>query len=420
MIFSTAAGGPDAARPAPVRRVNRLPSPGGHAWSPRAEPAWAPDRADGLPGNLHAAREVLASVREALSGPDPSVAGVLYAVQAALGAEELFLLCSRGDVCGAGVEVTAFPVRKEMWTLPGNAVADAATWGPGGPDQAAVRRMAMALGVGSKVWATGFVRLQDRDEVLLATWSERDVPRASAEVMDLAAEAVAMGRTSMRSHPSNVSAFLRRERTELAERLHDDLLQTVTGAILELETIGHGALGHAELDLESIDSVKVALRRSVAEMRGVIAALSQGRPLEDSSAGEVPGGLRGYVQSVVEQWGLSTRVVVEGDLDLAPDPVTALAHAVIREALANAAKHASTADVTVRLATTETDLTVSVIDKGRGFTPHEREKALQAHHLGLEMLQRRVAEHGGTLHVESTPGKGTRVVARIPIDEVAS
>ena len=79
----------------------------------------APDRADGLPSNLHAAREVLASVREALSGPDPSVAGVLYAVQAALGAEELFLLCSRGDVCGAGVEVTAFPVRKEMWTLQG-------------------------------------------------------------------------------------------------------------------------------------------------------------------------------------------------------------------------------------------------------------------------------------------------------------
>jgi signal transduction histidine kinase len=63
---------------------------------------------------------------------------------------------------------------------------------------------------------------------------------------------------------------------------------------------------------------------------------------------------------------------------------------------------------------------VSVADRGRGFTQLERKQAAREHHLGLDILQRRIREYGGTLQIETSPGKGTRIVVRLPIDEVAS
>jgi len=234
--------------------------------------------------------------------------------------------------------------------------------------------------------------------------------------MLVAAEVVAMTRAALRTHPANTSAYLQRERTRLGERLHDDLLQSVTSAVLELETLAHTD-GIPSDGLEAIETTREALRRSVAEIREVVAALAEGRPPADPTA---PESLPNYIESVIEQWGLSTRVVVEGDLQRIPSVAAMLAGAVIREALVNVAKHAASGDVAVRVAVTDADLVVSVADRGRGFTVEDRQRAAGEHHLGLDILQRRIREYGGTLQVETSPGKGTKIVARLPIDEVAS
>lgn len=360
---------------------------------------------------------ILAAARSALSDRDPSLAEVLSAVRDALDARDLFILCARAEVCGAGIEVTAFPVRQALRSMPSALSAEAAGWGPAGPDAASIRRIAMALGVGRNEWATGFVRAEDRDEVLLATW-ERGATPASAETMTVAAEVLAMTRAALRAHPANASAFVQRERTDLGQRLHDDLLQTVTGAVLELEALRQSP-GVPEQSLQAIDAAREALHRSVADIRRTVAALSDGRPPADPVDG-MGNSLPGYIESMVEQWGLSTRVVVEGDLQRVPPTGVMLAGAVIREALVNVAKHASSGDVAVRLLVSDADIMVSVADRGRGFTQLERKQAAREHHLGLDILQRRIREYGGTLQIETSPGKGTRIVVRLPIDEVAS
>jgi signal transduction histidine kinase len=360
---------------------------------------------------------ILAAARSALSDREPSLAEVLSAVRDALHARDLFILCARAEVCGAGIEVTAFPVRQALRSLPPALSAEAAGWGPTGPDHASTRRIAMALGVGRGEWATGFVRAEDRDEVLLATW-ERDATPATHETMTVAAEVVAMTRAALRAHPSNTAAHVQRERAELGQQLHDDVLQTMTGAVLELEALLQSP-DVPEAGRQAIDAARQSLHGSVADLRRTVAALSAGRSVADPAEG-LADGLPGYIESVVEQWGLSTRVVVEGDLQRVPPVAVMLAGAVIREALVNVAKHASSGDVTVRVAVTDPDLVVSVADRGKGFTKLERTKAAREHHLGLDILQRRIREYGGTLQIETSPGKGTRVVARLPIDEVAS
>jgi two-component system sensor kinase len=135
---------------------------------------------------------------------------------------------------------------------------------------------------------------------------------------------------------------------------------------------------------------------------------------------EQHGPLTESITDVARRWRLPARVAVEGDLSTVPGRVLSVAYVVIREALTNAAKHAASNNVTVSLSAGVDDLTVIVGDGGKGFTRRDVQAAREAKHVGLAMLRRRVAEIGGRLQVESRPGKGTRVIAELPLRRTAS
>jgi signal transduction histidine kinase len=118
------------------------------------------------------------------------------------------------------------------------------------------------------------------------------------------------------------------------------------------------------------------------------------------------------VRSVLDRWQLPATWSIEGDLAEVSPSVLEAASSVIREGIANAAKHGGGRDVAVRVLASDRSVEVSVEDHGRGFESSKHEPA--AGHLGLDMLRRRVADVHGTLDVRSAPGKGTRVVARLP------
>jgi two-component system sensor histidine kinase ComP len=96
-------------------------------------------------------------------------------------------------------------------------------------------------------------------------------------------------------------------------------------------------------------------------------------------------------------------------------PVLHAASSVIREGVANAAKHSTSKDVAVRVQATPQRVEVQVEDRGQGFQQSSEKPGVG--HLGLEMMRRLVTEVRGTLDIESSPGRGTRVVARLPVDE---
>jgi signal transduction histidine kinase len=84
-----------------------------------------------------------------------------------------------------------------------------------------------------------------------------------------------------------------------------------------------------------------------------------------------------------------------------------------QEALTNVVKHARASTVHVRLVWTETAgafVKLEVSDDGVGFDAFLDRPG----HLGLRMMAERTAKLGGTLHVESAPGRGTTVSAVIP------
>jgi signal transduction histidine kinase len=197
-------------------------------------------------------------------------------------------------------------------------------------------------------------------------------------------------------------------RVQLAYAIHDGLTQVVTASVLELESLA----ARAELNpREAVGALHAAigeLRHALDEIRSVLAELT---PAEPGSAKPIEDLLR----SVLERWHLPARWSIEGDLGEIPASVLETASSVIREGVANAAKHADGGEVAVRVQASGRSVEVSVEDHGCGFETSGREWT--DGHLGLDMLRRRVADAHGTLDVSSAPGKGTRVVARLPVTD---
>jgi signal transduction histidine kinase len=91
---------------------------------------------------------------------------------------------------------------------------------------------------------------------------------------------------------------------------------------------------------------------------------------------------------------------------------------VVQEALTNVARHAGARRVGVLIGRREGHAVAVVEDDGRGFDPEAGRAAHPGHrHLGLAGMHERVALVGGTLEVESAPGEGTTVFARIPLPD---
>lgn len=198
------------------------------------------------------------------------------------------------------------------------------------------------------------------------------------------------------------------ERARLAYAIHDGLTQIVTASVLELEALAREATTDPMGAAAAVTRAAAELRRSLDEIRAILDNLSSRHVGPEDPLEEL---LRG----VMERWQIPASWSIEGDLQGVPAPVLEAASSVIRESVANAAKHSASKDVAVRVHATRTAMEVRVEDEGRGFQPSGAEP--RAGHLGLEMMRRRVAEVHGTLDIESAPGRGTRVVARLPVGQ---
>jgi len=374
-----------------------------------AGPAWPVGGSLGSHQEVAALDRLFAACQNVLGRTGSTIEDLLASVREALQADELFLISDRG----ADLEVLTpnagpYPRRLPMDRGLGHVGSE--------PDlgNGALKRLALGLGVSSRALAGAFGRQGSDAEILLAGWAEG--PALSPMSMAVAARTLSTARAAVQGRRQAVTSLLDRERTRMAYALHDGLTQTVAGAILELEALGKRIEQDPAEALEVLETSKTEIRKALAELRGMLFDLSQ-NPEEQRTPSEP---LTRYVDDVVKRWRLPARVAVEGDLGSVPARVLSVAYVVIREALANAAKHAAGRNVTVTLSASHEDLTVIVGDGGRGFTHQDELAAREANHIGLDMLRRRVGEVGGKLRVESRPGKGTRVIAQLPIHEVAS
>ena len=114
--------------------------------------------------------------------------------------------------------------------------------------------------------------------------------------------------------------------------------------------------------------------------------------------------------------GRLTVLIESPDNELSvPRNIELVCYRVVREAIANVVKHARARNVCVFVDYESDQLTVSIVDDGRGFdvAPTSRQ-AVRDGHLGLVGMRERLSRVGGTMSVNSTVGQGTTVTCPFP------
>lgn len=192
-----------------------------------------------------------------------------------------------------------------------------------------------------------------------------------------------------------------RERRALAEALHDHALQNLLSTRHELEEAADAA-NHPALD--RADS---ALRETVGQIREAVFELHP-YVLEEV-------GLAAALRSVAQQ--TATRAGLALELDLRYQnrhPREALLFSAARELLSNVVRHAGASRLRLRLVEADGELELTVEDDGRGFPPEQLAERLAEGHVGIASQRVRMEAAGGSMHIASRPGGGTRATIRLP------
>jgi signal transduction histidine kinase len=101
-----------------------------------------------------------------------------------------------------------------------------------------------------------------------------------------------------------------------------------------------------------------------------------------------------------------------------PEDLETLAFRLVQEALSNAAKHSEATQVMVTVQASDSMLRVEIEDDGKGFDAGLARDFLREGRVGLASMRERVELASGTLVVRSSPGRGTSIVATLPLDEL--
>lgn len=202
-----------------------------------------------------------------------------------------------------------------------------------------------------------------------------------------------------------VASLLLEERTRWAMQVHDGLTQSVTSAVLELQTLRHRIETDPAGAALALKEVEDAIRGDLRRIRELLFEMTTAEP---DPAGPAFAAL---VRDARERWHLTASLDVEGDLAAASDEVLDAAYAIVSEALANAGKHAGVTEAQVRVTNDGDEIRVEVEDRGRGIAVVGDDDR----HFGVQLMRARADALGGTLEIGSTPGHGTTVVAVLPV-----
>lgn len=203
------------------------------------------------------------------------------------------------------------------------------------------------------------------------------------------------------------------ERLRLAHELHDTTLQDLTALTYDMVHINL-TYPSAELDKavnqirHKITHINQTLRRIVGDLRPPI--------LADFG---LKAAIQAYIERVHSQYPhLHISLDAQDDLPWLHETQAITLYRIQQQALRNVLQHAKATSVSVYLESHNNTLQLAIQDNGEGFTlPTRWIELARKGHLGIVSMSERASEAGGTLEIDSHPGKGTTVRVKVPLQE---
>lgn len=237
--------------------------------------------------------------------------------------------------------------------------------------------------------------------------ADRDMARVGLTLNTLL-DRLTTDRARMRRLAAQVISAQDEERARVARELHDSTAQTLTAVMLQLGAVAQGSRS-PELD-DSLATMRELVADALEEVRSLSHTMHP-RVLDDLG---LVAALEWLARQTRAQENFDVRVIADPDSSRIPAPVASVLYRVAQEALRNAARHAEARNVELCVRHDATSAILEVTDDGSGFDVKRAEERRPG--MGLFSMRERVSLVNGTLTLTSAPGRGTRIVATIPLE----
>ncbi len=211
----------------------------------------------------------------------------------------------------------------------------------------------------------------------------------------------------LRRLSGSIMASQEKERAAIARELHDELGQVLTALRMDAVWMMKHLKESDEWASNRAGTMCSMIEKTIDEVRSIALRL---RPSVLDDLGLIPA-LEWYTADLEKRSGiaiiLNHRAVPKVD-----DLVATAAYRITQEALTNVVRHSMATHAEVSLEGEGEALTITVVDNGRGFNPHE---LAESECVGLAGMRERASLAGGTLAIHSEPGKGTEVRCTLPL-----
>lgn len=202
------------------------------------------------------------------------------------------------------------------------------------------------------------------------------------------------------------------ERRRVAAEMHDGLGQTLSYlGLMTDQVVEFLSDGQDDAALERLHKTRETIGKATSDVRRAINKLMDETPVSKDLGTR----LHDTLDEIASQHDLES--VWRSDADSAPDCSPQIAEQVYnitREALVNAARHAHAKQISVQVGRSDGNYFVTVEDDGNGF---DTSQPAPSGHFGLQIMQARAKHIGGTVELQSTPGRGTRITLMWSVEE---
>ncbi|MGE5232935.1 MAG: GAF domain-containing sensor histidine kinase [Acidobacteriota bacterium] len=235
-------------------------------------------------------------------------------------------------------------------------------------------------------------------------FSERD-----EEVLARLAATAAVAIDNADLHRRLQSLAVAEERLRIAREMHDGMAQVLAYVNTKAQAVSELlSIGRAEEARQQLEQLAEAAREIYADTReGILSLRTPGGPDQPIAAA-----LRLWAAQWQDQSGVSTEVLLDDQVRLEPAVELQLVR-IAQEALSNVRKHARARRAELRLQQQSDGILLEIIDDGTGFDP-VRTRGGQFPRFGLATMRERAESVGATLVLDTAPGRGTRVLVRVP------
>ncbi len=197
----------------------------------------------------------------------------------------------------------------------------------------------------------------------------------------------------------------------IAADLHDGPAQTIAFALMRFDEFAatcRGCASSPDNTAQELHNIHSALQSSLRDVRKISSGLAVPGLTDLSLADTVRRAVNDFER-------LSKQTVIteiDDSLDKAPLSVKITVYRLLQESLTNCWRHAPEGGPRVHAQRTEGQILVTITDQGAGFDP---QKAAIGGRLGLAFMRERVRLLGGIFEIDSAPGRGTVIRARLPL-----